>query len=397
MLGRLIEELVMKTAARLVIFDPNSDFIRLPQPAPSAWTHPSLSEWLYPGEVHERFSSSWKNASLAVASNRNLEHAHRLVLDWGALTLLEMAAFLGIAPRDEPDLHWCLIAARQASTQSWTDPKEATYDFDHFLSRAEQLANFIVKGKAPQLMRDNPLAQSVRASISPKAALDFRARASALLDYEIWRSKGDGESDIRALVSSDTSPRVLVVDLLSLARTEEKTGITSALLGRLWDIRRAQHWEATRDLDRPDTRVPTFVMIDEAHNLAPSDRSTPAIGALSAEIARIAAEGRKFGLFLILATQRPRKLDPNVLSECDNLIHMRMSSQSDIAYAVQSLGLDSHSRFNAARSFTTGELVVGGRLASSKKVLHVSPRRTVQGGRGISSTYWTSPEGGPPK
>ena len=48
---------------------------------------------------------------------------------------------------------------------------------------------------------------------------------------------------------------------------------------------------------------------------------------------RIAAEGRKFGLYLLTSTQRPQKVHPNVVSQCDNLVLMRMNSAADLAYA----------------------------------------------------------------
>ena len=49
---------------------------------------------------------------------------------------------------------------------------------------------------------------------------------------------------------------------------------------------------------------------------------------------RIAAEGRKFGLYLLVSTQRPQKVHPNVVSQCDNLVLMRLNSAADLAYAA---------------------------------------------------------------
>jgi hypothetical protein len=48
---------------------------------------------------------------------------------------------------------------------------------------------------------------------------------------------------------------------------------------------------------------------------------------------RIAAEGRKFGLYLLLSTQRPQKIPENVLSQADNLVLMRLNSLADAAFA----------------------------------------------------------------
>ncbi len=46
---------------------------------------------------------------------------------------------------------------------------------------------------------------------------------------------------------------------------------------------------------------------------------------------QIAAEGRKYGLYLLVSTQRPNKVHENVVSQCDNLLMMRMNSHADLA------------------------------------------------------------------
>jgi DNA helicase HerA-like ATPase len=72
-----------------------------------------------------------------------------------------------------------------------------------------------------------------------------------------------------------------------------------------------------------------LIVIDEAHSVCPQ-QPTHELMALATEGAiRIAREGRKFGLYLLLATQRPDKLHINVLSECDNLVLMRMNSAAE--------------------------------------------------------------------
>jgi DNA helicase HerA-like ATPase len=44
---------------------------------------------------------------------------------------------------------------------------------------------------------------------------------------------------------------------------------------------------------------------------------------------RIAAEGRKFGLYLLVSTQRPQKIAENVLTQADNLVLMRLNSLAE--------------------------------------------------------------------
>ena len=78
-------------------------------------------------------------------------------------------------------------------------------------------------------------------------------------------------------------------------------------------------------------------MIDEAHNVCP--RIPPdEVTALATEHAiRIAAEGRKFGLYLLVSTQRPQRVNELVVSQCDNLVLMRMNAAGDLAYLADVL------------------------------------------------------------
>ncbi|MEK6941578.1 MAG: ATP-binding protein, partial [archaeon] len=75
-----------------------------------------------------------------------------------------------------------------------------------------------------------------------------------------------------------------------------------------------------------------WLMVDEAHMFMPNDESSLALNTLL-EWIRV---GRQPGLSLLLATQRPNKLHPDAISQCDLFISHRMTSQPDIA-AVSAL------------------------------------------------------------
>ena len=78
----------------------------------------------------------------------------------------------------------------------------------------------------------------------------------------------------------------------------------------------------------PWTRSPIFVFVEEAHRFAaPPDEGG---GRFSRDIlARIAAEGAKFGVFLTVISQRPRRLDPDILANCSNLAILRVVNAQD--------------------------------------------------------------------
>ena len=83
-----------------------------------------------------------------------------------------------------------------------------------------------------------------------------------------------------------------------------------------------------------ENKVPTMLVLEEAHHyLRPMGTGDEAV-ANSLAYERLAKEGRKFGLALWLSTQRPSEVSPTVLSQCNNWISFRLTSDKDLA-AVQ--------------------------------------------------------------
>ena len=79
-----------------------------------------------------------------------------------------------------------------------------------------------------------------------------------------------------------------------------------------------------------DGASPLLFVCEEAHRYASADRKI-GFGPTRRAISRIAKEGRKYGVFLGLVTQRPAELDPTILSQCSTLFVMRMSNDRDQA------------------------------------------------------------------
>jgi DNA helicase HerA-like ATPase len=77
-----------------------------------------------------------------------------------------------------------------------------------------------------------------------------------------------------------------------------------------------------------DGALPLLILCEEAHNYANADRSIGFRPAREA-ISRIAKEGRKYGVFLGLVSQRPAQLDPTLISQCSTVFAMRMGNESD--------------------------------------------------------------------
>jgi DNA helicase HerA-like ATPase len=77
-----------------------------------------------------------------------------------------------------------------------------------------------------------------------------------------------------------------------------------------------------------DGKLPLLFVCEEAHRYASADRSI-GFGPTRRAISRIAKEGRKYGVFLGLITQRPAELDPTIISQFSTLFVMRMSNERD--------------------------------------------------------------------
>jgi hypothetical protein len=77
-----------------------------------------------------------------------------------------------------------------------------------------------------------------------------------------------------------------------------------------------------------DGARPLLIACEEAHHYGHADRTRGFQPAREA-LARIAKEGRKYGVFLGLVTQRPAELDPTLISQCSTVFAMRMGNEAD--------------------------------------------------------------------
>ncbi len=77
-----------------------------------------------------------------------------------------------------------------------------------------------------------------------------------------------------------------------------------------------------------DGASPLLFVCEEAHRYAPAD-SKIGFGPTRRALSRIAKEGRKYGVFLGLVTQRPAEIDPTIISQCNTLFVMRLSNDRD--------------------------------------------------------------------
>jgi len=108
-----------------------------------------------------------------------------------------------------------------------------------------------------------------------------------------------------------------------------------------------------------DGAAPMLFVCEEAHKYASADRSI-GFGPTRRAISRLAKEGRKYGVFLGLVTQRPAELDPTIISQCSTLFAMRMSNDRDQALLRSAVSDTAANLFTFVPSLGTREALAFG-------------------------------------
>ncbi len=121
---------------------------------------------------------------------------------------------------------------------------------------------------------------------------------------------------------------------------------------------------------------PVFVLLEEAHHFAPGGTEVVSTAILK----QVLAEGRKFGIGVGLISQRPGKLDADVLSQCQTQCIMRIVNEIDqksVAAAIEGVGRDLLDNLPA---LSKGQVIVAGAAVNTPVICRVRTRITRHGG-----------------
>ncbi len=327
-LGTVLERLLVETSLRVVILDPNSDFVRLAEVRPDV-----------EGATRRRYERAARGVEVRRAGAAGAERLHVRFRDFDAA---ERAAVLRLDPIADREEYAALVDAVEAPDALVADSVQATVD----------------------RLREAP---------EPLHSLGVRARNLGVDRWQVWSGTDAGSLEELA---QPGGPRCLVADLGSLGSREEQAVAAEAILAALWRRRAAKE--------------PVLIVIDEAHNVCPAVPDDPLTAMATEHAVRIAGEGRKFGLVLLVATQRPQKVHENVVSQCDNLVLMRMNSRSDLALLTETFSFVPASLLALSPELRQGEAVVAGKLVPSPTVGRFGPRWSREGG-GDVPTDWAAP------
>jgi DNA helicase HerA-like ATPase len=126
-----------------------------------------------------------------------------------------------------------------------------------------------------------------------------------------------------------------------------------------------------------DGAAPLLVVCEEAHRYVAADRNT-GFGPTRRSISRIAKEGRKYGVYLAVVTQRPAELDPTILSQCSTLFALRMTNDRDQAILRSAVSDAAANLLAFLPSLGTGEVLAFGEgvaLPTRLKFKQLEPHR----------------------
>jgi len=124
--------------------------------------------------------------------------------------------------------------------------------------------------------------------------------------------------------------------------------------------------------ERVNNDVPVLLVYEEAHKYVPnSDLSKYRSSKVSIE--RIAKEGRKYGVTLLLASQRPSEISETIFSQCNNFIAMRLTNPVDQGYVKKLLPDSLGTLIGKMASFRQGEALLVGEAVVLPSIVQIDP------------------------
>ncbi len=162
---------------------------------------------------------------------------------------------------------------------------------------------------------------------------------------------------------------------------EQQQVICAALLRQIYHARIDTERGNVDDEHEDYLPYPGFVLMEEAHRFAPAHEPSRCKQILRT----ILSEGRKFGLGVGLITQRPGKIDSDILSQCMSQFLMRIVNpvdQDSLKHGVEAAGRDLLQELPA---LTRGQVIVSGACVNTPVLCQVRKRLTRHGGTSLDA------------
>ncbi len=250
----------------------------------------------------------------------------------------------------------------------------------HFLSRAFEALRNEKKGQpwgAADLKRH---VSNVGKSANEDSGDDSGNSTIAALHWKIDERLGDNTMVFDQFqhlnLGEVLQPGQCTVLQLNEIDERDQQVIVATLLRRINQARMDTEKGKVQASDERFLPYPVFILLEEAHHFAPHDGEAITTGILK----QVLAEGRKFGIGVGLISQRPGKLDADVLSQCLTQCIMRIVNEVDqksVASAVEGVG---HDLLQNLPALSKGQAIIAGSAINTPVICRVRERITPHGG-----------------
>ncbi|MGF6312130.1 hypothetical protein ABIB82_006019 [Bradyrhizobium sp. i1.8.4] len=217
-----------------------------------------------------------------------------------------------------------------------------------------------VKTSGPPAERVNwgPDALNIRQQLAVLASKLRDPQFAFLFNPADWTPQLDGtvKQDLDGVLKDwiGTSSPITILDLSGTPSTV-LNDLVGALLRILYD---ALFW--ARNLPEGGRERPLMVVLEEAHAYLGKEHAGPAASA----VRRIAKEGRKYGVGVMIVSQRPSEIDPTILSQCGTIFAMRLANDLDRGQVAGSASDNLKGLFDMLPILRTGEAIIVGEAVS---------------------------------
>jgi hypothetical protein len=180
------------------------------------------------------------------------------------------------------------------------------------------------------------------------------------------------ESTLKSLLGyGEENSNVTVIDLSGVPF--EVLSITVSLISRIL-FEHGYHYKVLRSNagEAINSDAPILLAYEEAHKYVPnSDLARFRASKLSIE--RIAKEGRKYGVTLLLSSQRPSEISETIFSQCSNFLAMRLTNPSDQNYVARLLPDTLGNLCDKLPTLSAGEALLIGEAVVMPSLVKVAP------------------------
>ena len=166
----------------------------------------------------------------------------------------------------------------------------------------------------------------------------------------------DFEEIMKQFLGYLNKANVTIIDLSGIPF--EVLSITVSLVSRLiFDF--CFHYSKLRHKEDSLSDVPVMMVCEEAHNYIPQ-RDESAYRASRKSLERIAKEGRKYGLSLMVVSQRPSEVSETIFAQCNNFVALRLTNHADQNYVKRLFPDNSSGLTDILPNLAPGECIVVG-------------------------------------